>query len=459
MASIVIYTCYCFFLGKPMLSSSLPPYSGPHNVGVIDIEVPVDQRKLSDATSESTGQLAFQLETVLFSLYYPASKKSLPSKAKHYWISRPVGLVAQGYARFAHVDNSLFRGIFTTGLLLLGGGNRISANVDVPLLEDGTFPVVIFSHGMASSRTSYSQYMGELASHGYVVAAIEHRDGSGPASIITQHGKADRILVHFGLDDLVSGPGSDNAGFKQEQLAMRQAEVEETIRVMKLINDGQGSKVFEQNSRKEGMDIHHWQDRFEFDHLTIAGHSYGATLALQTLKGAPSSTLPIHGCIALDPGKQSGPLNDDINVPLLIVHSNSWSRSRSLFFGRPHFSVVKQVAESVLNRGKAAWFMTSLGSTHPSVTDAPLICPTLLKWTTGATLDVKEALKQYVRVSLDFLEFSRTRRTNGALSVGVTHPEYDKQIDHKPSQESKKQNEEVKNIVKYWQVHVAPEEI
>lgn len=41
------------------------------------------------------------------------------------------------------------------------------------------FPVVIFSHGLAGSRLSYSQYCGELASHGVVVVALEHRDGSG----------------------------------------------------------------------------------------------------------------------------------------------------------------------------------------------------------------------------------------------------------------------------------------
>lgn len=39
-------------------------------------------------------------------------------------------------------------------------------------------PVMIFSHGLAGSRTSYSQYCGTLASHGVLVAALEHRDGS-----------------------------------------------------------------------------------------------------------------------------------------------------------------------------------------------------------------------------------------------------------------------------------------
>ncbi|MDB2593789.1 alpha/beta hydrolase [Porticoccaceae bacterium] len=49
---------------------------------------------------------------------------------------------------------------------------------DAPALETGSFPLVIFSHGFTGYRTQMF-YLGEhLASHGYVVVGIDHRDST-----------------------------------------------------------------------------------------------------------------------------------------------------------------------------------------------------------------------------------------------------------------------------------------
>lgn len=50
---------------------------------------------------------------------------------------------------------------------------------------------MIFSHGLGGSRNAYSHLAGSVASHGVIVIAPEHRDGSTPISYIRDVPKAD----------------------------------------------------------------------------------------------------------------------------------------------------------------------------------------------------------------------------------------------------------------------------
>ncbi|TFB00774.1 Platelet-activating factor acetylhydrolase 2 [Trichoderma ghanense] len=481
-ALLMAYVLLCLVRGVPLLAHPLPAYTGRFDVGAVDIEVPLDKPRLvTETVFKDSGEPAFEHKTTLFTVYYPVDKGAREHKPRHDWIARPISLTAEGYAKFAGVNNFIVRPIFTFALWLIAGGITIPAKVDVPLLtpsEDAPepFPVMVFSHGDASSRTDYTNFVGEMASRGYVVAAVEHRDGSGPGSLMRIKGEPDRRILHFEEAELESVPPMDRAKYKYDQLAFRDSEILHTVGVLRAINDGQGEDVYNRNSRLEGADLHAWAGRLDLGNLTIGGHSFGATGALQALKHAPSDVNPAVGGIIFDPGKESGPLNAVIDVPLLIVHSNTWSKHKSAFYGRPHFDTVKELALGVLKRipSHASWFLTSIGTSHPSVTDAPLLEPLLLSWTTGSSLDTKEALKEYVRVADDFWHFLRTSRdTNtsrsveagpgvldgqiiqkgemrGVLAEKVTHERYGEWV-------SKERRDEFpKAMAKLWEVHVSP---
>ena len=65
---------------------------------------------------------------------------------------------------------------------------RIPALYGVPLEKDREvnqstnqmppIPVIVFSHGLGGMRTTYSGICCDLASHGYIVASVEHRFAS-----------------------------------------------------------------------------------------------------------------------------------------------------------------------------------------------------------------------------------------------------------------------------------------
>lgn len=488
-ASAVLYVLYCSVLSTPLFANPLPKYSGPYAVGAIDIETPAASPRVVDpARYKDTKQNAFELKTVLFTLYYPAVYTT-SKKPHHDWIPKPVSVTAEGYAKFAHIGHHITNRVFEGAIKGLVGNIQIPAQVDVPLSEDSSWetaaavgkdtgveaekvlgaqlghetddghPVLVFSHGMASSRTDYTHFAGELASRGYVVAMIEHRDGSCPGSIIMQTGQPDEAKLTFRDSEVESPDGKDLSidEFKKAQLSFREAEIEETVRIIKMINTGQGAAVFAQNPRLEGTHLADWTGRLNTKQMIMGGHSYGATGAMQALRGGPSEKRPFKGAIILDPGKSSGRLNEDIQVPMLVIHSNSWSSTHSIFYGRPHFDVVKEIVEANNKRGHPSWFVTSLGTSHPSVTDAPLLEPLLLSSTTGAKIDVYEGLRQYVHVSVDFLKFLSDGQKRNLLNESAEFPKYDEGKGFgtwKPGQSDPEQGKD-ESWRKYWQVHVS----
>ena len=235
-ASVVFWL---LVIGLTPITSPLPPYTGPHEVGILDVETEVRKQIIRNATLEETGKNAFELSTLAITLYYPSSLPNAPPSKRPWarpWLPQPVSLIGEGYARLAGV--SFLSPIFTFALWALGSSTVIPGVVDAPILTGsekvlveegagaggfgklmeaaeqehtelkrdeklGLLPCVVFTHGMAGMSQSYSHYLGSIASHGYVVAAVEHRDGSGPGTIIHYPNETDGRVWHLKLKDLV----------------------------------------------------------------------------------------------------------------------------------------------------------------------------------------------------------------------------------------------------------------
>lgn len=59
---LVVCLSYCCIFDMPLLSSKLPPYTGPYGVGTIDIEVPAKKpRTIGNAVLKDSGRPAFQV--------------------------------------------------------------------------------------------------------------------------------------------------------------------------------------------------------------------------------------------------------------------------------------------------------------------------------------------------------------------------------------------------------------
>jgi platelet-activating factor acetylhydrolase len=236
----------------------------------------------------------------------------------------------------------------------------------------------------------------------------------------------------------------DTEDLKVAQLNFREAEIQETIRLFDRMNRGTKLRNLKPDSPEAA--IPGFKDRFDMAAVTVAGHSYGATGALQALKNAPNKEMPINGAIALDPGKGSGPLNDEIELPTLVMQSGEWTEKQVEFYGQGwHFDVVRELVA----KAKNSWFMTLGGSAHPSCTDAPLIVPWIMKLATGTTLDGRTALREYIDVSVDFLRYLRHGEKNGLLNSGVSSPAG-------PLGDAEKREKLKGSAGADWEIHVTP---
>ncbi|KAK7713422.1 hypothetical protein SLS64_004672 [Diaporthe eres] len=176
---------------------ALPCYTGPYSVGYLEAEPPVDEpRSISHIKRENRP--ALQLGTVLFSVYYPTDPSQAEGLSRVPWLPRPRVPTCKGYAKFFSIPNFPVTAYMAcTCMFTKLPAHRNSKLADARPRGTGAaaretpsndlrpkFPVVVFSHGLGGSRTMQSTVCGDLASYGFVVVAMEHRDGSGARSYV-----------------------------------------------------------------------------------------------------------------------------------------------------------------------------------------------------------------------------------------------------------------------------------
>ena len=190
-------------LVSSLVLADLPAYSGPHGVGIIQLENAVqDPQTITDTKFKNSGHPAFRLDTVLITLFYPTDPGAKSSKPPSAWYPEPRDLVAQGVS--IGLGGSVTPSFVQAALNLVAGNLSIPAQVDVSILSGGEIlPVMIFSHGTFGMPEWYSQLCGEMASRGVVIASVTHRDGTAPATVVKFQNGTSYNLTAFTQDDVL----------------------------------------------------------------------------------------------------------------------------------------------------------------------------------------------------------------------------------------------------------------
>ena len=148
---------------------------------------------------------------------------------------------------------------------------------------------MVFSHGLAGSRNMYAHICGSLSSHGLVVIAMDHRDGSSPIQYIratdtTESRIIDPVhLAHTATPEVYAG--------RDEQLRIRLWEIALAHTSILKMDNGEKINNLDENTshnQKERVEVlsrfTNMLDVHEPGKMIFAGHSFGACTTIQLLK-------------------------------------------------------------------------------------------------------------------------------------------------------------------------------
>jgi platelet-activating factor acetylhydrolase len=287
----------------------------------------------------------------------------------------------------------------------------------------------------------YSSVCGEFASHGFVVCAVEHRDGSGPRTFINRPKYAAKVEsedcepVDYTAEEVKQGyrsvdyvfskynpsdtsPHSEK-GVDQElraaQIDLRTAEIEEAYHVMCEIEKGNGQLIADRNLRCEGYKASsrhglkgvrwpRWKGSFQTQNVTICGHSFGAATAVEILRHDDRFNYVTQGIIydiwgaGLKQPKDESP-EHRIQKPIIAINSEAFT------YWPSNFELVRALIEEAQSEpGPApAWLMTLRGTVHITQSDFSLLFPQLCSLLLKAVANPRRALDLNIGASLEFL--------------------------------------------------------
>jgi len=327
----------------------LPEPTGPFSVGFVDIFTP----PLSDSMSG-----------LLIRLYYPSSPPTTSSDTIPRWARWfPLPQYATGYLRYKFSSLGMLVPLLGKAFVWLSGDPRFPAVEGANYLEDTkSRQVVVFSHGLAACRTSYSFLCTDLASRGYFVAALEHGDGSACLRVTKEEQEGE---TGFKYQELLEA-GSPEYEIRNKQVKYRANEASAALNILEEINKGNLDNAWIQNMSEGEKETFRKEikDSMSLETVVIGGHSFGGATTVLSL--------------ATDPRFKVGLALDSWMFPIREETLNYTSPGNLLFINCEKFQGAKNLEtmkkyEGSLDNEVESNVLTILKATHYAPTDIPII--------------------------------------------------------------------------------------
>lgn len=281
--------------------------------------------------------------TVVVQLWYPARKSPDGVRRAQY-----LGRTAE---EARTVSEALARGAGLPGFLIDGVPRaRSRAVFDAPVADGGgRFPLVLFSPGSSGVRTQNTAWAEELASHGYVVAALDHPYDS--AAVVLSDGRTITTATRS------SGDADEDAKLAVGWTAVRAAD-------LRFVLDRLTGEAAQGPQSGQGPDgsAGPLAGRLDTGRVAVAGHSMGGAAALQ----AARQDHRFAAVVDLD-GFPHGPSRPALDRPALALTQEVTAETDPRYLTR--------LTEALDANTATSYRLTVPGTAHLAFTDGPLYLP------------------------------------------------------------------------------------
>ncbi|KAK5641380.1 hypothetical protein RI129_009927 [Pyrocoelia pectoralis] len=226
---------------------------------------------------------------------------------------------------------------------------------------------IILSHGYSSNRYFYSVICNELASRGYLVAAIEHRDESSCYTYYysSKENVENDVKTPVNVRHIHVGHYTE----RNKQVNYRAEECSKLLDFLINLNNGEVPfNILDDLNKDLDFKLSDLVGHLDMDSLSIAGHSFGGATALLIL----SRRKELKQGILLDPWmfslKGEKCVVEDTTQPLLFINTQTF-----------HIFANVRAMEKYLTNDDRQMF-TIVGTTHESQTDSVHIIGYWLNW-------------------------------------------------------------------------------
>ena len=336
-------------------------------------------------------------------LWYPAQKGK----------AGKIGEYLPG-AKQMDADSAVRRGMqeeFETNWRLILSGAIASHAIEnaPPARTPKRFPVVLLAHGLGGTSFEYTSLIEDLASRGYVVAAIENTYMA--AAVVFPDG---RVIPSY--------HEPEPQGLSPEQRIQRMMKG-----AGQAINTGAGDLMFvlnrltELNQQNGGKFV--LRERLDLNRVSAMGHSAGGANATLACELDPR----FKACISLDgamPPVAAFPENPDgkwFTQPVLLLEVDHTGQRRG--FDDAQNDVYLKKKEDQLSRSPAGSYdvvLKSAGLVHGSFSDYPLLTAMGRPADTEAALHNLGLTESYI---VAFLDASLNHVKSSLLDDRSDHPE------------------------------------